>query len=121
MTGSDALSLLDKSPDELDIMLGDALVAEEFGAKDLTDVEKQATARRWFVSNLGRFRQAICDSPVRTKIFAAGKSDRNLLFAAVVDALLKVAGLPVPPAVLSAKIIHYGVDQLCEDAKPSPV
>ena len=33
MTGSDALSLLDKSPDELDIMLGDALVAEELGRR----------------------------------------------------------------------------------------
>jgi hypothetical protein len=119
MSRSDDLSLLSKSTGELEIMLGEALVADEFGAKDLTKAEKQATARRWFALHLGEFRQAVCTSQIRTKIFSSAKSNRNALFAAVVDALGSVAGLPVPVAVLSARIIHYGLDQLCGEAKPS--
>jgi hypothetical protein len=119
MTTSNDLSLLDRSADEIDLILGEELVADEFGAKDLTDVEKQATGRRWFASHLGEFRQALCGSSIRTKVFAPAKSDRNALFAAVVDTLAKAAGWPVPVAVLSAKLIHYGLDQLCEGGEPS--
>ena len=107
--------LLDKSPDELDLLLGEALVADEFGAKDLSNVEKQATARRWFQSHVNEFKEAVCVSSIRTKVFAAKKADRNTLFAAVFDALGKLVGIPVPIAVLSARLIHYGLDQLCAD------
>ena len=107
--------LLDKSTDELDLMLGEALTADDFGAKDLSDIEKQATARRWFTLHLKDFQHALCISPIRTKIFSAKQVDRNALFAAVIDTLGKLAGLSVPVAVLSARIIHYGLDQLCAD------
>ena len=109
--------LLDKSPDELDLIMGEALVADEFGAKDLSDVEKRATAKRWFGAHITDFQQAICVSSFRTKIFAAKQADRNTLFAAVLDALGKLAGIPVPVAVLTARLIHYGLDRLCSESK----
>jgi hypothetical protein len=113
MPNQDDLSLLEMPVSQLDLMIGDALVAEEFGAKDLTDAEKQATARRWFDSRLEDFRHAICvASPLRTRIFAPEKLDRNTLFAAVIDALSKILGMPVPVAVVSARLIHYGLDKL---------
>jgi hypothetical protein len=116
----DELLLLNKSAHELEIMMGEALVADEFGAKDLTNVEKQATARRWFAAHLSEFREALCVSPIRTEIFSAAKSDRNMLFAAVVDGLGKIHGLPVPVAVLSARLVHYGLDQLCAETEGRP-
>ncbi len=110
-------SFLEMSSAELDLLLGESLVAEEFGAKELSAVEKQAAARRWFASHLHDFQQVLCVSPVRTSIFSADKADRNTLFAAVVDTLGKVTGLPVPVAVLSARIIHYGLDKLCAETE----
>ena len=110
--------LLNKSTDELDLLLGEALVADEFGAKDLSDVEKRAAARRWFDAHVKEFQHAVCTSSIRTKIFAPKKTDRNTLFASVLDALGKLAGIPVPVAVLTARLIHYGLDQLCADKKP---
>lgn len=66
------LALLDAPDDELDLLLGEALVADEFGAKDLSDTEKRAAGRRWFDAHLAEFRQAICvDSPLRAKLFSA--------------------------------------------------
>jgi hypothetical protein len=112
------LALLDAPDDELDLLLGEALVADEFGAKDLSDTEKRAAGRRWFDAHLAEFRHAICvESPLRAKLFSAEKMERTALFAAVVDTLGTGAlGLPVPVAVLSARLIKYGLDKLCAEA-----
>jgi hypothetical protein len=107
------LALLDLPTWQLDVMLGEALTAGEFGAKDLSDIEKQTAARRWLSVNLDRMRDAICGSRVRTVLFGAEAEKRNLLFAAVVDALGTVRGLPVPVSVLAARLIHYGLDRIC--------
>lgn len=117
MVSEGELALLDAPADELDLLLGEALVADEFGAKDLSDAEKQAAARRWFNAHLEEFRHAICvASPLRTKIFAAEKMERTALFAAVIDTLGTGAfGMPVPVAVLSARLIKYGLDKLCAE------
>jgi len=107
--------LLGLTASELELMLGDALVADEFGAKDLSAAERRAAARRWFNAHLQDFREAICvSSPLRTMIFSADKVDRNTLFAAVIDAVgTTVLGTHVPIAVLSARLIQYGLDTLC--------
>jgi hypothetical protein len=107
------LALLDLPTSELDAMLGEALTAGEFGAKDLSDVERQAAGRRWLTANLDQMRDTICSSHVRTVLFGAGTEKRNLLFAAVVDALGSLHGLPVPVSVLSARLIQYGLDDIC--------
>ncbi len=112
---SDAdLALLDLPTWQLDVMLGEALTAEEFGAKDLSDTEKQAASRRWLTANLDRLRGAVCGSRLKGELFSHDAADRTLLFASVIDALGTIAvGLPVPATVLSARLIQYGLDQLC--------
>jgi hypothetical protein len=107
------LALLDLPTWQLDVMLGEALTAGEFGSRDLTDIEKQSAARRWLSANLDRIRDAVCGSRVRTVLFGAETEKRNLLFAAVADALGTLRGLPVPVSVLSARLIHYGLDGIC--------
>ena len=111
------LALLDVPENELDLLIGEALVAEEFGAKELSEAEKRATARRWFDLHLAEFQHAICvESSLRTKLFAPESMDRNTLFAGVADAVSTVAlGVPVPVALLSARLVKYGLDKLCAD------
>lgn len=87
MVNETDLALLDLPTWQLDVMLGEALTAGEFGARDLTDIEKQSAARRWLTANLDRIRDAVCGSHVRTVLFGAETEKRNLLFAAVADAL----------------------------------
>ena len=110
------LALLDAPENELDLLLGEALVADEFGAKDLSEAEKQAVAQRWFNAHLADFRHAICESQLRGKIFGSEKMERTTLFAAVIDTLGTGAfGMPVPVAVLAARLIKYGLDRLCAE------
>jgi hypothetical protein len=118
MTGD--TNVLDLSQDEIDALIGDALLADEFGAKPASAAEKRQAARLWFQSNLGKIRTAVCPN-LFVKSFLLGKDNktRNELLAAVVDALLKLGGWGVVPvAVLSARIINYGLDQLCPSEKP---
>lgn len=108
------LPYLEMSTDQLDIILGEALVRDEFGAKDRSDVEKRTTAQRWLSFNLDKLRIALCSSsPVRKALVSPETEKRDLLFAAVIDALGTMRGLPVPVTVLSARMVHYGIDRLC--------
>ncbi|MET8682527.1 hypothetical protein ABZW18_34510 [Streptomyces sp. NPDC004647] len=116
VTQSD-LALLDLPERQLDVMLGEALTAEEFGKRDYSDIERQAVARRWLTANLGRIRSAVCGPALRAVLRSAEAEKRNLLFAAVADALIVgFQGLPVPVAVLAARLVHYGLDDLCGPA-----
>jgi hypothetical protein len=114
---ADQLALLDVPSSELDLIIGEAVVAGEFGAKDLTDAEKQSTARAWLEVHRKEFRRAICvDSPVRAHVSTAESMDRTTLFAGVMDAVATVTlGIPVPVAVLSARLVKYGLDKLCAE------
>lgn len=116
------LALLDLSEDELDLELGRAITAGEFGAKDLSDTEREVTGRRWFFAHLADFRQMICvKSPLRKRIFAADKMARTTLFAAVIDEVNKsTLGVDVPSAVVAARLISYGLDKLCGEASAAP-
>lgn len=107
------LTLLDLPTWQLDVMLGEALTAGDFGARDQTDIEKQAIARNWLTANLDPMREAVCGSRVRAIMFGPDTEKRNLLFAAVLDGLGTLRGLPVPVSVLSARLVHYGLDRIC--------
>jgi hypothetical protein len=110
----DDQSLLHKSPDEIDYMMGEALLRDELGSKDFSKEEKQSTGRRWFEMNINAMRLAICADPlIREAAFGSDKAERNLLCAAVIDSLVRAGPPPVPTAVLAVKIIHYGLDRLC--------
>jgi hypothetical protein len=54
---------------------------------------------------------------VRKDLFGKDKQDRNVLFGTVIDTLAKLGGFPVPVAAIAAKLIHYGLEQLCVDSK----
>jgi hypothetical protein len=111
----DASEVLNMTADDLDLIIGESLLEKYMGAKPASNSEKIAVAGRWFESNLNRFHNAVCPNPVVQK-YLLGKDNetRNELFAAVVDALLTLGGVgTIPIAVLSARLIHYGLDQLC--------
>jgi hypothetical protein len=103
------------SPDDLDLEIGRLLLADELGSKDVGDDEARAVARRWFATQIEKFRLAICsNSVIQNHLSGANAKTRNELFAAVADALLAsryYSGVPV--ATLSARLIHYGVEQVC--------
>lgn len=118
MPSTDDLQYLQMSPQDLDLAIGASLLEDAFGAKPATDAEKRSAAATWFSANLDRFREGVCGSQlIRKDLFGKDKQDRNVLFGAVIDTLAKMGGFPVPVAVLGAKLIQYGLDQLCMDAK----
>ena len=118
MPTAEELALLDVPSSELELIIGEAVVAGEFGAKDLTDADKQSAGRAWLERHRKELRRAICvDSPLRNNVFAAESMDRTTLFAGVIDAVGTVTlGIPVPAAVLSARLVQYGLDKLCAEA-----
>lgn len=100
--------------DEIEIVLGEALLGDEFGAKDASDAEKRRIARRWFEENLASFREHVCGSGlVKEALTGPGKKDRNAILGALVDILGSHYGMTVPVAALSVMIMHYGLDRLC--------
>jgi len=111
--------VLSMSLEELDLTIGEILIKDEFGMKSASDAEKRLTARRWFEGNLNRFRTAVCPNAiVRRYLLGQENKTRNELFAAVVGALLKLGGWEtIPVAILSARLINYGLDRLCSQYK----
>ena len=104
------------SADQIEVMIGEALLADEFGSKDVSDSEKRSIARQWFASNLDRFRDLVCGSDaVRDSVLAPEKKDRNTLLGALIDVLDAQFGVTVPVAALSVMIAYWGVDKLCPD------
>jgi hypothetical protein len=109
----DASRVLEMSTDELDLAIGECLMG--LGSKSASESETKAVANRWFEINLDRFHDAVCPNPVVQKyLLGQDNKTRNELLAAVVDALLTLGGVgTIPITVLSARLIHYGLDQLC--------
>ncbi len=117
MPSADDLKYLRMAPQDLELAIGASLLEDTFGAKPATDVEKRSAAAQWFVANLGRFRQGVCGNQlIRNDLFGKDTQDRNVLFGTVIDTLAKLGGFPVPVAAIAAKLIHYGLDQLCAKA-----
>ncbi|MEU6749381.1 hypothetical protein ABZ914_24425 [Spirillospora sp. NPDC046719] len=102
--------ILELPLDEIEVLIGEALLADAFGAKDANNAEKRLVARRWFQANMEAFRAAVCGSGA---VVASADKDRNALLGALVDVLASRFGVTVPVAALSVMIMHYGVDRLC--------
>jgi hypothetical protein len=109
----DAYRLTSLSDTELDTLLGDALYADDFGAKAPTDAEKIRRAQRWFTSQMGEFRRVVCSQRMVQSYLDKKDSAERELFDAVVAALASMTGLPVPVSALAAKIVRFGVSNLC--------
>ena len=114
----DDSNLLSLTEQELDMRLGEALCADDFGAKDLTDADKRRRAENWFSARKGQFQKAVCsDSFVQNYVQNKNAVEREL-FDAVLSALVVLVGIPVPIGVLAAKIVRYGVTNLCPCTTP---
>ena len=118
MPSADDLKYLQMSPHDLELSIGASLLEDSFGAKPATDAEKRSAAAQWFSANLDRFRHGVCGNHlIRSSMFGKDKQDRNVLFGTVIDTLAKLGGFPIPVAAIAAKLIHYGLDQLCAEKK----
>jgi hypothetical protein len=108
------LALLDLDSDALYMAIGRAVLAAELKSKEPGDEESRDAGRAWFEHNLDAFRKAVCTSiRVRRLIFSPGSVERNMLFAAIIDALAAAGGFQVPVTVVSAQLVHYGLGKLC--------
>jgi len=108
--GSDLLTLSDA---DLDLRLGEALYADDFGAKAPTDADKRRRAEHWFDAQRTRLQQAVCTHPFVKNYVSSKDAVERELFDAVLAAVAAMAGLPVPGGVLAAKIVRYGITNLC--------
>lgn len=108
-------TVLQMSSDELDLIIGESLLEDEFGSKPVSNAEKRSVALNWFRDNINRFHEAICTSAfMRQYMLGKDNKTRNEILAAVVDALLKLGGWgTIPITVLGARLINYGLDRLC--------
>lgn len=111
---SDPADLLALTEQELDLQLGDALYADDFGAKDPTDADKRRRATTWFAAQKASLQQAVCSQPVVQRYVQKEDAIERELFDAVLSAIASMAGVPVPVGVLAAKIVRYGVSNLCQ-------
>jgi hypothetical protein len=111
----DSAKILSMSNEELDLVIAEYLLEDELCMKPVSDNEKRFIAQKWFENNLDRFRSAICSNSIVRK-YLLGKDTKTQieLFAAVMDALSISSGCgKVPVAVLSARLINYGLEKLC--------
>lgn len=119
MSKEQELQYLEMGDDELDLILGDALLKESFGNASMSDDEKRQAAKNWFKSNISIFAKSICeDNSIGNILIGKDKKERNILICSVLDVVLKSLGVSVPVAALAAKILHYGVENLCTNQKP---
>jgi hypothetical protein len=110
----DPEALLSLPVEDIEQLIGAALLAETFGSKEPSNQEMRATARRWFAANLPGIRSLVCESAViRSGLGGRGAKDRNTLVGALIDVLGTRYGVTVPVAALAVMIIHFGIERLC--------
>lgn len=120
MPSGDA-DLLDLSAQQLDVLLGEALYADDFGAKEPSESDKRRRGENWFAAQTAQLQQAVCGHAAVQRYVTNKDAIERELFDAVLSALASLVGMPVPVAVLAAKIVRYGVTNLCGcDAVPPP-
>ncbi|MGW7102716.1 hypothetical protein [Streptomyces sp. NPDC054838] len=106
--------LLELPEHEIDLLIAQHLVGEDFGSREDDDEERLFIARRWFASLQGRLRDAVCANAAVMRAAENPGEGNRLLAAAVVDAILHAQlGLDVPATVLAVKVVHAGLHRLC--------
>ncbi|MFE6844490.1 hypothetical protein [Streptomyces sp. NPDC057686] len=112
--GNGLAELLELPEHEIDLLIAQHLVGEDFGSREDDDEERLFIARRWFASLQGRLREAVCGNPTVMRAAENPGEGNRFLAAAVVDAVLhSQLGLDVPATVLAVKVVHAGLHQLC--------
>lgn len=106
--------LLNASERDIDLLIAQHLVGDDFGNREDDEEEHVFIARRWFSSIQNRVRDAVCG---RTAVMQAMENpgDNNyLLVAAIADAIMQAnLHVEVPAAVLAMKVVQVGVHKLC--------
>lgn len=106
--------LLELPEQELDLLIAQHLVGEDFGSREDDDEERLFIARRWFASLQGRLREAVCGNAAVMRAAEDPGDGNRILAAAVVDALLHAQlRVDVPVTVLAVKIVHVGLHRMC--------
>lgn len=119
---TNATDLLSLSEAELDRRLGAALYDDDFGAKDPSEAEQRRRGAGWFEARRDQLQRAVCAQPVVQRYVKNKDAVERELFDAVLSAVAALAGIPVPVGVLAAKIVRYGLSNLCpyDAAAPAP-
>lgn len=104
-----ALSKLDEA--ELDSLIGEYQLADAAGSKFATLGEKIEIGQAYFEDLLPDIRAKVCKSEVISMLFSSKHKERNEIAISIVGGLLY--GAAVPPLLLAAKAISYGLDRLC--------
>lgn len=105
--------LMALSDAELNLRLGTALYEDDFGSISPTDMERRRRAERWFALQLHDFQRVVCGNAYVKRYAQSKDAVERELFDAVVSALAALTGIPVPVGVLAAKIVRFGVANLC--------
>jgi hypothetical protein len=103
--------------DEIDLIVGTALLRDTLGSKPLSDAEKRTIGKNWFRANLDVLARVICQERGVTNVIVGPEREaRNVLFGSIIDAVMTGLGpswSPVPIGALAAQVLHYGISQLC--------
>jgi hypothetical protein len=105
----DVEALAAMGPDDLDRLLGEAVLRDGMFGKEPTSAEMLAEGRNFFNAMLPDLRRRLCGSSHIASIFAANTKDRNTLIVAVAELLSGIHW----PLVLAARLIYFGYEQLC--------
>jgi hypothetical protein len=108
---------LEMSNDELELLVGDRLLVDSFGAQPPTVEARRGLARSWFSQNLATFRAQVCGRDFVSNYMASKHAqDRLLLLGSIMDAIAGFVGV-VPVAAAAAMIINYGLESLCREQR----
>ncbi len=120
MDKTNSATFANMTEEELDLLLGEALLQDSLGSKAMADDEKRKVAQNWFRANMPTFASLICDqSNIINFLAGPEKKERNELIAGMAEVLMKASGINfsiVPVAIIAVKLWHYGVAQLCAES-----
>lgn len=113
----DNANYADLTENDLDILLGTALLQNSLGSKAMSDDEKRKVAQNWFRASMPTFASLLCEQGSVVNFLAGPeRKERNELIANIAEILLKASGIDssiIPVTAVAAKIWHYGVGQIC--------
>jgi hypothetical protein len=95
--------------DELDLLIGEAVLRDSMFSKPLSDEEVRAAGREYFQSLLPALRERLCRNSVVAAVFSEGTKDRNTLITELAEQLF---GIELPLA-LAARVLYFGFERLC--------
>jgi len=106
--------LLNKSEQELQMILGAHILGAGLGGKPPSESDKRKAGSSWFEANLGKLRSVLCGNNAIRDYLSGSNKDMADIFSKVFDLLLLSTvfhGWPI--GALSALAIRYGLKRIC--------